>query len=89
MTRPLFLLVCMTTISLLIGCAGTSSRPDVAASHPHAECLVCKHNADLACVDVEVEQDTPTYAYNGKTYYFCSNACRNHFATEPVKYLGE
>src|SRR3954466_10631952 len=35
----------------------------------HAECLVCKENADLACVDLTVDKDTPHTDYNGKTYY--------------------
>jgi YHS domain-containing protein len=55
----------------------------------HAECLVCKYNADLACVDVEVEKETPSYAYNGKTYYFCSKSCAKKFAANPEKYLNQ
>ena len=52
-----------------------------------AECLVCKKNADLACVDVDVDKKTPSYVYNGHTYYFCSNECKNEFARNPQKYL--
>jgi YHS domain-containing protein len=51
------------------------------------ECLVCKMNADLACIDVDVDKNTPSYVYNGHTYYFCSNDCRKEFARNPQKYL--
>lgn len=27
------------------------------------------------------------YGYQGKTYYFCSQACRETFEAEPEKYL--
>jgi YHS domain-containing protein len=54
-----------------------------------AQCLVCKYNADLACVDVNVEKDTPSYLYNGTTYYFCSNACKKKFEKEPAKYISQ
>jgi YHS domain-containing protein len=52
-----------------------------------AECLVCKKNADLACVDVQVDSETPAYVYNGKTYFFCSDECRSEFAKHPQKYI--
>jgi YHS domain-containing protein len=76
-------------LSLLVaGCASNERGTDTALSgKPHAECLVCKANADLACVDIEVEPDTPTYEYNGTTYYFCSTECRDKFAKEPQKYV--
>ncbi len=59
------------------------------AAAPHAECLVCKYDADLACVDVAVEKETPTYTYAGKTYYFCSKACCKKFEKDPAKYVNQ
>jgi YHS domain-containing protein len=53
----------------------------------HSECLVCEKNADLACVDVTVTDQTPSYDYNGKRYYFCRTECRDEFAKNPQKYL--
>ena len=77
-------------LMLLAGCAASSSQK-VAATRaegaPHAECLVCKYNADLACVDVAVENDTPRCVCEGKTYYFCSTECEQKFAKNPAKYL--
>jgi hypothetical protein len=67
---------------LLVGCA--SSAP---STQPHAECLVCKYNADLACVDVAVDGRTPHCMCDGKTYYFCSDECRRAFEKNPQKYL--
>jgi YHS domain-containing protein len=81
---------------LLGGCAAAPSGANAAASGTpvlasskgqHAECLVCKYNADLACVDLKVDADTPTYSYDGKTYYFCSDTCQKKFEKEPSKYI--
>ena len=70
--------------------AATGSTPVMASSKaPHAECLVCKYNADLACVDLSVDSDTPSTNYQGKTYYFCSDTCRKKFEKEPAKYLSQ
>jgi YHS domain-containing protein len=79
---------CCLIIGILAGCVATPDERGAAAStQPHAECLVCKKNADLACIDVPVDGKTPTYAYGGKTYYFCSDECRNNFAKHPSRYL--
>jgi YHS domain-containing protein len=59
----------------------------VAAAKPHAECLVCKYENDLACVDIEVEKDTPHATIDGKEYYFCSEACKKQCLKDPKKYL--
>ena len=56
---------------------------------PHAECLVCKYDADLACVDVTVSKETPSYIYDGKTYYFCSKSCCKKFEKDPAKYISQ
>ena len=75
-------------LSAIIGCSATPDEHGASATtQPHAECLVCKANADLACVDVAVDSTTPTYSYNGKSYYFCSQECRNQFAKNPARYL--
>ena len=50
---------------------------------------MCKKNADLACVDVAVDGSTPSYAYNDKTYYFCSNECKQKFAKNPSRYVSK
>jgi YHS domain-containing protein len=88
MIMRLSLAGCCVWVALLGGCAASpSARPD--AGQPHAECLVCKKNADLACIDVAVDDKTPSYAYEGKTYYFCSEECKREFATHPARYAGK
>ena len=73
------------------GCASEShsaSASDTsAAGYAHAECLVCKHEADLACLDVAVGDKTPRATYQGKEYYFCSNDCKKEFEKNPEKYI--
>ena len=73
------------TLLLLAGCASQ----DAAAipSAPHAECLVCKHNADLACVEIPVNPNTPRASYEGREYYFCSDDCRETFERNPSMYV--
>jgi YHS domain-containing protein len=77
----------------LAGCTQTpapthtsTDGAQTATKKSHAECLVCKHENDLACLDVEVDKDTPTVEYNGKTYYFCSHECAKDFKKNPAKY---
>jgi YHS domain-containing protein len=79
------------------GCASAPSTPTAAAeavtasqaAKPHAECLVCKYDADLACVDVTVSDSTPNTVYDGKTYYFCSKSCCKKFEKDPAKYVNQ
>jgi len=87
---PCLLVSVSLLVPLLSGCA-SESRPaqqaDANVSHAqHAECLVCKHNADLACVYIAVKDKTPVTMYNGKAYYFCSDECKNEFLKHPEKY---
>ena len=82
-------LLVLTGLLAVLGCA--DQRPVETATSTtqpaaHAECLVCKYNADLACVDVPVEADTPRTVWNGKMYYFCSESCRRKFEKDPQKY---
>ncbi len=76
----------------LSGCAANSSAPvlvstQVASPKSHAECLVCKKSADLACIDVDVDAKTPWLDYIGKRYYFCSDECRSEFQKSPAKFV--
>ena len=75
--------IMLIAVCLLGGCAST---PRAQTSGPHAECPVCKANADLACIDVAVNEKTPSCTCDGKTYYFCSEDCRKDFEKNPQKY---
>jgi YHS domain-containing protein len=70
------------------GVSGTAVTASQSAA-PHAECLVCKYDADLACVDVKVVPETPSTTYDGKTYYFCSKSCCKKFEKDPAKYINQ
>ena len=76
----------LISLLLMTGCASDSSAHRQASAGPHGECTVCKKNADLACVDVAIDDKTPRFDYRGKTYYFCSNECRSEFIKHPAKY---
>src|ERR1044071_5299264 len=80
MNRTTCSLLFVMAVLALVAAGGAEIGADgrhYVSTGPKAECLVCKHNADLACVDVEVKADTPRYVYEGKTYYFCSDGCRD------------
>ena len=68
---------------LFVAC---STPANLRADGPQAECPVCKHNGDLACVCVHVATDTPSCACAGKTYYFCSDECKAEFLAHPERY---
>ncbi len=71
-------------MGLLGGCATTS---ETAFSGQKETCQVCRYNHDLACIVVKVDPDTPRVEHNGKTYYFCSDGCKDAFLKKPEKYL--
>jgi YHS domain-containing protein len=48
---------------------------------------VCAYCRDMACIVVPVTKETPRAEYMGKTYYFCSDSCRDSFLKDPEKYL--
>ena len=67
-------------VLLLAGCASVP-EPDPASGC--ANCPVCARHADLACVCVKVEADTPSCEWNGRTWYFCSEECKRAFLADP------
>jgi YHS domain-containing protein len=45
---------------------------------------------DPVCgMTVTKETAAGNYTYNGKTYYFCSKACKDNFTKDPQKYLSD
>jgi hypothetical protein len=65
-----------------------AAEAQAAGGKRHAECLVCKHENDLACVDLVVDDKTPRATIDGKEYFFCSESCKKQCAKDPQKYLG-
>ena len=75
------------TLCLIAGCATQSN--DATQSGPVATCYVCRYNNDLSCVNIRVKDRTPRTEYHGKTYFFCSDDCRDTFLKKPEKYLSK
>jgi Cu+-exporting ATPase len=45
---------------------------------------------DPVCkMEVDEKEAAATYEYKGKTYYFCAVGCKNRFAENPEKFVGE
>jgi len=68
------------------GCASIPARDPASGC---ANCPVCLHNADLACVCVKVATDTPRVEWDGKTWYFCSEECRAAFLSDPRRFRSD
>jgi len=43
---------------------------------------------DLVCGMEIPDKTVHKVVYKGKTYYFCSENCQQHFKDDPEKYLG-
>ena len=71
-------------LAALLALAACHSAPPF--DGPTAECPVCRHEGDLACLCVHVEPDTPSCECAGETYYFCSEECRADFLADPARY---
>ena len=93
MSRTIIASMFVLTMLIVGGCtenrsaASSSGDAKLANGKQHAECLVCKRENDLACVDVEVTDTTPRATINGKQYYFCSDSCKNECVKHPDKYI--
>jgi YHS domain-containing protein len=60
----------------------TLARAHPATSSPRSLAI------DPVCgMQVSAGPDTPNITYGGKTYYFCSETCREKFQTAPGKYI--
>lgn len=82
--QRLFGSAALAALLFLSGCR--SSAP---VDGPTAECPVCKHEGDLACLCVHVRADTPSCECAGQVYYFCSEDCRADFAAHPERYTAK
>ena len=84
--RVLWIAACLPAAP---ACRATeSSQAAQTVRCPCSECPVCKAEGDLACLQVKIRPDTPRLEYQGRTYWFCSEACREDFAKHPERYRG-
>jgi len=83
----MFRAIALTTLLAigLSGCASSPPEPQKLSANQDT-CWVCVHERDLACMKVDIDDKTPTAVYEGKTYHFCSEECKNKFVSNPVKY---
>jgi YHS domain-containing protein len=84
LARPMktLLSVAFAAVLLVAGCA---SVPEPASGC--ANCPVCAHQADLACVCVKIGANTPSCEWNGHTWYFCSEECKKAFLADPRHFM--
>jgi len=46
-----------------------------------------KHVDPVCKMEVTPENAACSYDFQGKTYYFCDEACRDEFSSDPAKFL--
>ena len=80
--RGFFGSAALAALLVLTGC-----RTSPPYDGPTAECPVCKHEGDLACLCVHIGPDTPSCTCDGATYWFCSQECRRDFLEHPERYV--
>jgi len=86
-----FVFVVLLAIGILfVGCSSNQTDSGEAAEEPAQSAPAMTENTvtDVVCgmtVDPEAET-TLTSEYEGKTYYFCSEMCKNSFDADPEKY---
>jgi YHS domain-containing protein len=61
-------------------------------AHQHGEKQMHEHGEDTAVdpacgMEIKKSEAKATYEYNGKTYYFCMEECKEKFVKEPAKYV--
>jgi YHS domain-containing protein len=72
-----------------LGCAHVASEePAAAAAGRTAQCPVCVYHRDLGCVDVDLDTHPPSCEWGGRTWWFCSEGCRERFLEKPEKFAG-
>jgi YHS domain-containing protein len=69
----------------LVGCASTTTSSNRA--QPYVIDPVCAYFSDMGCIHITVDEDTPKSLYEGVTYYFCHQECKNDFDKNPSKFL--
>lgn len=61
-------------------------------AHQHGEEQMHEHGEDTAVdpvcgMKIKKSEAKATYEYNGKSYYFCMEGCKEKFVKEPAKYV--
>jgi len=85
--RTLIPIACLLLVAL--GCTAVAhEEPAASASDRTVQCSVCVYHRDLGCVDVTVDNQTPSCEWGGRTWWFCSEGCREQFQKTPEKFAG-
>ena len=87
MRRPSKFLLLLSAAALAIPSCSAPAAPAVARPGEQIElCPVCAWRGDLACMDVVVDDQTPKADFDGRTWWFCSEECRERFVKDPARF---
>jgi YHS domain-containing protein len=84
-SRVISLFVAISFVFVLAGLAAQQTTTEKKAPENTQEVVVCK----VCGMKVDKAQNPITWDYKGKTYYFCSQDCKNSFMKDPESFLKE
>lgn len=90
--RAWMALVAVATLCLGLAVAGCQQAQETPPAEQAGETMMQEGEEQMAMVDpvcgMEVSKDSEwTAEYEGETYYFCSEQCRDTFMAEPGTYM--
>ena len=94
---PIVIVAALLALGLgFVGGCGRAEQAEQAAtqsieqSKEGTESMLAENMAVDPVCGMQVAKDKAvTYEYEGKTYYFCSETCRDQFAADPSAYMKE
>jgi len=78
------LVILILNIAWLVACQGNQQHEHSHKTDDSKKIL----GKDYVC-DMNVTDSTYKAEYEGKTYYFCAEVCKEEFMKEPQKYLSK
>jgi Cu+-exporting ATPase len=84
-TRIFSLLVAVSFVFVLAGLAAQQATTQKKTTENTQEVVVCQ----VCGMKVDKAQNPITWDYKGKTYYFCSQGCKDAFMKDPESFLKE
>lgn len=84
-SRAISLFIAVSFVFVLAGLAAQQTTTQKKAPENTQEVVVCQ----VCGMKVDAAKNPITWDYKGKTYYFCSQDCKNSFMKDPESFLKE
>lgn len=82
--------VALVGLLLMAGCKAKTAAAPAVNSTPAATVTIAADEASCPVLGTVLKKSAMlTYAYKGKTYYFCCPPCIERFKADPQKYIDQ